>query len=344
MMNSPYDLHSWSKQYREERLSKARLWHLAKGSVIRSSSAYAMLLTLVVISILLCASACTQGSDAPDSTPSAGSGNSTSKTTDTVAPSSPSSDKDKVDKDQAGNNDNRDTDSADTNSAAANQYTASPSATASASSPSRVSSSASESASGSARSAPALDVNYEGVRNTVDMSPSTSIECYSFHSDGTVELRHNGASTPDDSGTYRGDATGGQIAWDSGRTSTVVVESETLLINDLKVTQVPTCTPAPSSATSSTSASASASPAGDYAGTTSSTGMECYSFADGNVELRLHGAYAPSDTGVYRGHATGGTITWDSGGSSAVTEEGGSLRIDGLEVDPIESCLVPTLR
>jgi len=189
-----------------------------------------------------------------------------------------------------------------------------------------------------------LDASYEGMRNTAGMSPPTSIECYSFHSDGTVELRHNGASTPDDRGTYRGDATGGQIAWDSGRTSTVVAEDETLLINDLKVTQVPTCTPAPSSASSSSSASASASPAGDYAGARSSTGMECYSFADGNVELRRQGAYATSDTGVYQGDATGGTITWDSGGSSAVTKEGGSLRIDGLEVDPIESCLVPTLR
>jgi len=69
-----------------------------------------------------------------------------------------------------------------------------------------------------------------------------------------------------------------------------------------------------------------------------------FPLADGNVELRRKGAYAPSDTGVYQGDATGGTITWNSGGSSAVTEEGGSLRIDGLEVDPIESCLVPTLR
>jgi hypothetical protein len=40
-------------------------------------------------------------------------------------------------------------------------------------------------------------------------------------------LRHNRTSTPDDSGIYRGDATGGQIAWDSGRTSTVVAEGDT---------------------------------------------------------------------------------------------------------------------
>ena len=82
-----------------------------------------------------------------------------------------------------------------------------------------------------------------------------SIECYAFDSDGTVELRHNGTSTPDDSGIYRGDATGGQIAWDSGRTSTVVVEGNTFLINDLKDTQVPTCTHATTSVFSSKSIS-----------------------------------------------------------------------------------------
>jgi hypothetical protein len=107
---------------------------------------------------------------------------------------------------------------------------------------------------------------------------------------------------------------------------------------------VPTCAPATSSASSSSSASAGASPSGDYAGTRSSTGLECYSFAGGNVELRRRGAYAPSDTGVYQGDASGGTIAWDSGGSSTVAKEGGSLRVDGLEVDPVESCLVPTLR
>ena len=28
MMNSPYDLHSWSKQYREEALHEVRMTHL----------------------------------------------------------------------------------------------------------------------------------------------------------------------------------------------------------------------------------------------------------------------------------------------------------------------------
>lgn len=27
-MHNPHDLHSWSKQYREERLAEARVWHL----------------------------------------------------------------------------------------------------------------------------------------------------------------------------------------------------------------------------------------------------------------------------------------------------------------------------
>jgi hypothetical protein len=27
-MHTPHDIHSWSKQYREERLEEARVWHL----------------------------------------------------------------------------------------------------------------------------------------------------------------------------------------------------------------------------------------------------------------------------------------------------------------------------
>jgi hypothetical protein len=29
-MNTPYDVHSWSKQYREERLAEASRWHLVE--------------------------------------------------------------------------------------------------------------------------------------------------------------------------------------------------------------------------------------------------------------------------------------------------------------------------
>jgi hypothetical protein len=49
-----------------------------------------------------------------------------------------------------------------------------------------------------------------------------SVECYEFHSDGTVELRHgstnfNGVS---DTGLVNGDENSGQIDWESGRSST----------------------------------------------------------------------------------------------------------------------------
>ncbi len=71
---------------------------------------------------------------------------------------------------------------------------------------------------------------------------SSSIECYTFYSDGTVELRHGGTSDISDSGTYQGDETFGEIVWDSGRwTSTVVAEGDGLIIDDLKVSTVESC-------------------------------------------------------------------------------------------------------
>ena len=69
-----------------------------------------------------------------------------------------------------------------------------------------------------------------------------SIECYSFYSDGTVELRHGGTSTVSDSGTYQGDEQFGEIVWDSGRwTSTVVAEGDGLIIDDVTFSPVDSC-------------------------------------------------------------------------------------------------------
>lgn len=49
-----------------------------------------------------------------------------------------------------------------------------------------------------------------------------SEECYSFYSDGTVELRHGSSNfnQVNDVGYVYGDENGGQIDWDSGRSST----------------------------------------------------------------------------------------------------------------------------
>ncbi len=71
---------------------------------------------------------------------------------------------------------------------------------------------------------------------------SASMECYTFYSDGTVELRHGGTSAISDSGTYQGDDNFGEIVWDSGRwTSTVVAEGDGLIIDDITVSPVATC-------------------------------------------------------------------------------------------------------
>ena len=74
------------------------------------------------------------------------------------------------------------------------------------------------------------------------MRPPASIECYTFYSDGTVELRHGGTSAISDSGSYQGDEDFGEIVWDSGRwTSTVVADGDGLIIDDLEVSQVTSC-------------------------------------------------------------------------------------------------------
>ena len=83
--------------------------------------------------------------------------------------------------------------------------------------------------------------DYLGQRVTAGLSLSTSIECYTFYSDSRVELRHNGAAVPTDRGTYRGDSSGGQIDWRSGRYSTVVRTAAGLTINGLRVSAIQAC-------------------------------------------------------------------------------------------------------
>jgi len=74
------------------------------------------------------------------------------------------------------------------------------------------------------------------------MRDSGSMECYTFYSDGAVELRHGGTSTISDSGTYQGDEQFGEIVWDSGRwTSTVVADGDGLIIGDATFSLVDSC-------------------------------------------------------------------------------------------------------
>jgi Ca2+-binding RTX toxin-like protein len=82
--------------------------------------------------------------------------------------------------------------------------------------------------------------NYAGQRMTVGGSvPSLSMECYTFYPDRTVELRHGGLPDVNDTGDYQGDASRGQIDWDSGRMSSVVAQGDgSLLIDGLKVTAI----------------------------------------------------------------------------------------------------------
>ena len=148
-MNNPYDIHSWSTQYREETLAEAHK-HLARRGVSRLTPVSLLLVMLALVAILLGASACTDSA-------------SSSTSSDTVAS------------------------------------------------------------------------NYAGMR-------SSSMECYAFYSDGTVELRHGGTSTVSDSGSYQGDETFGEIVWDSGRwTSTVVAEGADLIIDDVNFSPVESC-------------------------------------------------------------------------------------------------------
>jgi hypothetical protein len=156
-MNNLYDLHSWSIQYREERLAEGSRLRLARRDGSRSTPVSVLLVVLALAAILFSASACTESASSSVGEDSASSSSDTDVS------------------------------------------------------------------------------NYAGMR-------STSMECYTFYSDGTVELRHGGTSAISDSGTYQGDDNFGEIVWGSGRwTSTVVAEGDGLIIDDLKVSPVESC-------------------------------------------------------------------------------------------------------
>ena len=96
---------------------------------------------------------------------------------------------------------------------------------------------ASDTSGSSASASPSPDAaRFAGMRS------SGSWECYTFYSDGTVELRHGGTSAVNDTGSYQGDEDFGEIVWDSGRwTTTVLAEGDDLIIDDLKVSPVESC-------------------------------------------------------------------------------------------------------
>lgn len=86
-----------------------------------------------------------------------------------------------------------------------------------------------------------LDGDYLGIRSTAGMSPSLSMECYSFTADGNVELRHSGATSPSDTGTYRVGMNGWEVSWSSDRTSYAAPTARGLLIDSLEVTPIDDC-------------------------------------------------------------------------------------------------------
>jgi hypothetical protein len=75
------------------------------------------------------------------------------------------------------------------------------------------------------------------------ITSSAELECYTFYPNGNVELRRAGAHALADSGSYQSAANGGQIHWNSGGISNVVVSGEKISIDALEVTRIQTCTP-----------------------------------------------------------------------------------------------------
>jgi hypothetical protein len=89
-----------------------------------------------------------------------------------------------------------------------------------------------------------IEGNFAGQRSISGSQPSTSFECYTFGSDGAVELRHGAVPTPTDTGTYEGDSEGGQISWSSGRVSQVGRGSgDAVVIDGTELPPIETCVP-----------------------------------------------------------------------------------------------------
>ena len=78
---------------------------------------------------------------------------------------------------------------------------------------------------------PSLEGSYVGQR--------ASMECYTFHADGTVELRYSGASAATYVGTYARDT--GSLVWNSGKTPTVAAGSDGVVVDGLRLAPIATC-------------------------------------------------------------------------------------------------------
>jgi len=82
--------------------------------------------------------------------------------------------------------------------------------------------------------------DFTGLRTIVGLG--TSMECYTFSSDGIVELRHGGSFSVSDQGRYSGNGDVGEVVWNSGRVSKVEREGDDLEIDGALMSSINTCT------------------------------------------------------------------------------------------------------